>query len=86
MSWTKGYDDYGREYQERDDGYREYVIDKDIAQLIWNKHVGIGCNIHTYRALSIAVTGFDCQMTGQDLVKAAVRALDKEGEYYGQST
>ena len=78
-TWTEGQDDYGRTYRERDDGYREYMLDPDIAQAIIDRREGNGdFNTHTWRALSIAITGFECQQTGSELEKLARWTLGLE--------
>jgi hypothetical protein len=79
MSWTTKTDYTGRTYRERDDGYREYQLDLIIAKRIKELYLGLeGTNRHSSRAIAIAVTGFECQMTGQDLVRLAEWTLDEE--------
>lgn len=57
-------------------GYHMYKIDPTIAQRIKELRLGLGVeNRHSWRALSIRITGFECQMTGKDLCQAAMLTL-----------
>jgi hypothetical protein len=77
MTWTTGKDNYGRIYRERSDGYREYQLNPEVAELVLNIK-----SYSTWRSLSIAVTGFECQMTGRDLERLAKWTLGKEEDEY----
>jgi len=79
MSWTTGFDSNGREFVKRSDGYTEYKMDKNIARIILDKATGINGELqHSHRSLSIAVTGSECQHTGQELARIAAWTLDEE--------
>jgi len=57
----------GLDYSERiDDGYREYKLDVEIAKRIIELK-----KTCTWRRLAMAVTGFECQKTGEDLERLA---------------
>jgi hypothetical protein len=70
MRWKEGYDDMldlrFRERGEGDNAYREYELDKQIAERIVELS-----KTHTWRALAVKVTGVECQMMGQDLSRLA---------------
>ena len=83
MSWTYG-EYYNRKYREflnsDNDMYREYQIDKEIAEHIKKK----ACNWCTARAISIAITGVECQYTGIELKRIAAWTLgENEHEFSG---
>ena len=61
-------------------GSKMYELDPVIAQRVKELRLGLGCNVHTWRASALRVTGFECQMTGQDLCKAAMGTLGEEWE------
>jgi hypothetical protein len=50
----------------------EYKLDPTIAKRIKELKLGLnGCNKHSWRALAIQVTGYECQQTGSDLCRLA---------------
>lgn len=57
----------------------EYQLDLIIAQRIKELKLGLnGCKIHSWRALAREVTGYECQMTGNDLERLAMWTLNEE--------
>ena len=62
-------------------GGEMYKLDSVIAERVKELRLGLnGSRSHSWRALSIQVTGFECQMTGSDLCKAAMGTLGEEWE------
>ena len=57
----------------------QYQLDPVIAQRIKELRLGLkGCNVHSWRALALRVTGFEDQMTGSDLESLACWSLPDE--------
>lgn len=77
-------DPVGREYREftNPDGHtwREYKLDERVAKIVKELRLGLGCNVHSWRAVAIRVVGWECQMTGKDLSRLAQWTLDEEWE------
>lgn len=57
-------------------GTDEYQLDHVIARRVKELKLGLnGCNVHSWRALAIKVTGYEDQMTGSDLERLACWTL-----------
>lgn len=58
-------------------GTLEYKLDPVIARRVKELKLGIGGNVHSWRALAIRVTGYEDQMTGSDLERLACWTLNE---------
>ena len=57
----------------------EYKLDPVIAQRIYDMYVGQkGLRQHSYRAISRSVIGYECQKSGEDLLRFAYWTLGRE--------
>lgn len=60
----------------------EGMMDPFIARRIKDMRLGLnGRNVHSWRAVSIRVTGRECQMTGKELCQIAQEVLGEEWEH-----
>lgn len=52
--------------------YHEYMMDRIVAKRVYHLRCGKhGNNIHSWRAVAIAITGIECQYTGKELCRIA---------------
>ena len=58
--------------------WTEYKLDPHIALRIKELKLGLGCNVHSWRAIAMCVVGYECQMTGKDLERLAAWTLDED--------
>ena len=59
--------------------WTEYKMDPKIARIILDMKDGLnGCRLHSWRALSIEVTGMEDQIMGQELERIARWTLGEE--------
>jgi len=68
-----------RECGPDDNRWTEYKLHPDVAKLVKELRLGLNGNgRHSWRAVAIKITGFECQLTGKELCRLAQWTLDED--------
>ena len=68
-----------REFTNGSTAWSEYKMHPDVAQLVKKMRLGLaGYRRHSWRALSVQITGYECQKSGEQLEKTAAWTLGEE--------